>query len=74
MSLVSSSLKKESDVIILNEQKSVFFKYVILKEGKLILERDHRKRAEFEFKTLRDYYDFAPFLNRYNQSYVKNYI
>lgn len=64
---ISKSLKKETDIIILNDLTSVFFEYVILKEGKLIFERDKEKRIEFEMKTLNQYFDFKPIMERYNQ-------
>ncbi|OQX53256.1 MAG: hypothetical protein B5M48_03785 [Candidatus Omnitrophica bacterium 4484_213] len=64
---LSRDLKKETDVIILNDISSVFFEYVILKEGKLIFERDKEKRIEFEMKVLNQYFDFKPIMERYNQ-------
>ncbi|MFH1233727.1 MAG: nucleotidyltransferase domain-containing protein [Patescibacteria group bacterium] len=64
-------LKKNVEVIILNEQKSIFFKFVIIKEGKIVFEKDHEKRVDFESKIMRDYYDFQPFLQQYNQAYLK---
>lgn len=64
-------LKREVEVVILNEIKSIFFKFVIIKEGKLFFERNHQKRVEFELKTMQDYYDFKPFLEEYNKAYIK---
>lgn len=63
--------KKNVEVIILNEQKSIFFKFVIIKQGKVIFEKDHNKRVDFEFKTMQEYYDFQPFLQQYNQAYLE---
>ena len=64
-------LKREIEVIALNEIESVFLKFVVIKEGKLILERNHQKRVEFEFKTLQDYFDFQPFVEEYNKIYLE---
>jgi len=64
-------LKKHTEVVILNEIKSIFFKFVIIKEGKVILERDHEKRIDFEFKTMQEFYDFQPFLKEYNRVYLE---
>lgn len=64
---LSRLLKKETDVIILNDQHSLFFKYVILKEGKLIFERNPEKRIDFELKTLNEYFDFKPYLEMYRR-------
>jgi len=58
---IQSLLKKRVEVIILNEVRSIFFKFVIIKEGKIILERDHAQRIDFELKTMQEYYDFRPF-------------
>lgn len=64
-------LKKYVEVIILNEQKSIFFKFVIIKEGKAIFERSHEKRVDFELKTMQEYYDFQPFIEEYNKAYLE---
>jgi len=65
------SLNRETEVVILNDINSIFFKFVIIKEGKLIFERDHQKRVEFELKTMQDYFDFKPFIEKYNHIYLK---
>jgi len=68
---ISKVLKKEADVIILNDTKSLFFKYVIIKEGKLIYEKSEVESAEFESLTLGLYFDFRPFLEEYDKLYVQ---
>lgn len=68
---LSKLLKKEADVIVLNDVSSVFFKYVILKEGKLIFARDAEEMINFELKATRDYYDFLPFSEAYNKAYIE---
>ena len=68
---IQSLLKKRVEVIILNEIRSIFFKFVIIKEGKIILERDHTRRIDFELKTMQEYYDFQPFIKEYNEAYLQ---
>ena len=64
-------LKKRIDLIVLNEIKSIFFKFVIIKEGKLVFEKNHSKRVDFELRVMQEYYDFQPFLEQYNKAYLK---
>jgi len=71
MEKIQSLLKKRVEVIILNEVRSIFFKFVIIKEGKIILERDRAQRIDFELKTMQDYYDFRPFIKEYNKAYLQ---
>lgn len=59
------------DVVVLNDNESVFFKFVIIHEGKLIYEQDHGARVAFELKTMNDYYDFSPFMEAYNNAYME---
>ncbi|PIU15861.1 hypothetical protein COT20_01245 [bacterium (Candidatus Gribaldobacteria) CG08_land_8_20_14_0_20_39_15] len=63
--------RKDVEVIILNEQKSIFFKFVIIKEGQVLFEQNHSKRVGFELETMRDYYDYQPFLRAYNYAYLE---
>ncbi|HBO16479.1 MAG: putative nucleotidyltransferase [Candidatus Moranbacteria bacterium GW2011_GWE2_35_2-] len=71
ISELSKIFKKETEVVILNDTKSILFKFVIIKEGKLIYAKDHGEKLEFELKTMNDYYDFAPFIEKYNEAYLK---
>ena len=66
ISQFSKELKKDVDVIILNSA-SPFLKYVILKEGELIFEKERSKRIDFELKSINEYFDFRPILEKYNQ-------
>jgi len=68
---LSKLLKREADVVILNNAKSILFKYAILREGKLIFARDMEKMISFELRTMRDYYDFKPFSEEYNRAYIE---
>jgi predicted nucleotidyltransferase len=71
MSETEKVLKRETEVVILNDINSVFFKFVIIKEGKLIFERNHEKRVDFELKTIQDYFDFELFIEKYNKAYLE---
>ena len=71
MSDLDGIFRKEVDVIILNDVKSIFFKYIIMKEGKCIYSIDEDDRVMFEYNTMTHYFDFAPFLEAYNRAYVK---
>ena len=72
IAVFSRALKKETDVVILNNLHSIFFKYVIMKEGKLIFEKSQEPRIEFELKTLKQYFDFMPILKMYRQRVLVN--
>jgi len=63
---ISKFLKREADITILNTVPP-FLGYVILKEGKLIFERDQSKRIDFELKKLNEYFDFKPIIKKYNE-------
>ncbi len=63
---ISKVLKKEVDIIVLNIAP-LFLKYVILREGKLIFEKDRNKRIAFELKSLNEYFDFKPVMEEYNK-------
>ena len=63
---LSKLLGKEADVVVLNTAPP-FLRYVVLKEGKLIFERDKGKRIDFELKSLNEYFDFKPILEKYHQ-------
>lgn len=68
---LSRFLKQEADVVVLNDLSSLFFRYVIVKEGVLLHQRSEAVRLDFESRTFGLYFDFQPFLIRYNQEYVK---
>lgn len=63
---ISKNLKKEADVVILNTAPLIL-KYMIFNEGKLIFEKEKEKRMNFELKTMREYFDFKPILEKYYQ-------
>jgi len=59
------------EAVVLNDLSDSFFKFVIVKEGRVIFERDHSARVDFEMKAMNEYYDFSPFLDLYNQAFLK---
>lgn len=63
---ISQVFKKEADILVLNTAP-LFLKYVVLKEGKLIFSKDEKQRIDFELKTMNNYFDFKPILEKYNQ-------
>lgn len=71
---LSSFFKKEVDLVVLNDIRSLFFKYIIYKEGKLIFESRHVTRVEYECRLMSLYFDYAPFLEQYNRAYVQSHI
>jgi len=71
MEYLQNRTGRKVEVVNFAEITSIFFKFVIIKEGKVILERDHSSRVDFELKTMNDYYDFQPFLREYNRSYIE---
>ena len=71
MGEISKILKKKVDVAVLNDIRSLYFKYIIIKEGRIIYKKTDLSPADFESKTLGIYFDFRPFLENYNKAYVK---
>jgi len=59
------------EVVILNDLKSILFKFVIIQEGLVLHEASHANRVMFELKTINEYHDFAPFIEKYNAAYLK---
>lgn len=65
---LEKKFKKDADVIVLNDAKSVFLKYVIINEGCLVFEKDKEKRIDFEIKTVREYSDYLPYFKMYKDN------
>ena len=55
-------LHKPIDIVILNEATPLLY-FRILKYGKLILDKEPDKRAEYEMKILSYYYDYKRFFD-----------
>lgn len=62
----SQLFKRDADIIILNTAP-IFLKYVIIKEGKLIFNKNDSKRIDFELKSINEYFDYMPTLKIYNK-------
>lgn len=72
MEALSRILKKEVEVVVLNDVQSLFFKYVVISEGKLLFQKNEEKRISFENRITALYFDFEPFLDFYHKQYVKS--
>lgn len=57
-------LRYPVDVRVLN-QAPLSFQYSVLKNGRLVLERNENARVSFQTKTLSMYFDFAPLRRQY---------
>lgn len=68
---LSKITKRETNTVIFNQTNSLFLKFVILQEGKLLCDNDHKLRLEYEPRTVNLYYDYAPFLQTYNNKYLE---
>ena len=68
----SRILRRDADIVALNDIASLFFKYVIFKEGQMIYQSKEDVAADFENRVFSEYFDFEPFLNLYNRQYVKH--
>lgn len=68
----SRILRCDADIVALNDISSLFFKYVIFKEGQMIYQSKEDIAADFENRVFSEYFDFEPFLNLYNRQYVKH--
>jgi len=69
LELLTRAIPGEADVLVLNTAVP-FLKYVVLKEGKLVFERNAEARLDFELKALNEYFDYKPVLELY-QSRLK---
>src|SRR4030042_6672331 len=67
---LSKIFPKNIDLVVLNDIKSVFFRYVILKEGSLIYTANEGVRVDTECAILNEYFDFKPFLDMYNKNFI----
>lgn len=72
MGQLARVFKKKVDLVVVNDTASLFLKYVIIKEGKLVYSKSELERIDFESRVLGLYFDFQPFLDTYNQNYVKS--
>jgi len=63
-------LQSEVDVIDLLAS-SLAFQHRVLRKGKLVFERDRKKRIYYETRLRREYFDFKPYLERYEKAALK---
>lgn len=54
------------DIKVMN-RSPLFFQFKVLREGRLILNRDNALRGRYEAGIMMRYYDFKPFLDYYNR-------
>jgi len=66
MEKFSRKTGKDVEVIILNDA-APFMKYVVIQEGITVFEVNKPARFNFELKALNEYFDFKPFMDRYEQ-------
>ena len=62
---------RETDVVVLNDTKDLFFKYIILKEGILAFRKKDLPQMLFETRVFTEYFDYEPFFDAYNKAYVQ---
>lgn len=63
---LSRGLKKDADVVVLNTA-SPFLRYVVLKEGEVVFEKDKGRRIDYELKSMNEYFDFKPVRQMYHK-------
>jgi len=61
---VESALRYPVDIRVLNNAPA-HFSYMAMKKGLRMAIRDDKKRVAFEMRTLKEYFDFLPFRQRY---------
>jgi predicted nucleotidyltransferase len=66
---LEESLKYPVDVRVINKAPISFCQNVF-RTGEVILDRDPNKRADFEGRILKEYFDFAPYRRRYLQEVI----
>lgn len=59
------------DIIILNVATPEI-KFNVIKDGKVIYNRDEKSRINFEMRTMSEYFDTAPLRKEYAESLFKN--
>jgi predicted nucleotidyltransferase len=62
--------KKDVDLVILNQSKSIAFNHQIVSSGKIICEHDSTQRALFENSVLREYFDYVRYIELHREAYV----
>ncbi|MFQ5771020.1 MAG: nucleotidyltransferase domain-containing protein, partial [bacterium] len=60
---LSKIIAKNLDIVLLNQAGELLV-YEIVSKGRLIYQRNPRKRVDFEARRISDYLEFAPMMNR----------
>lgn len=71
MTQLSRYFQREVDVVILNDIQSLFLKFTIVREGKLLYHTPQEEYIDFECRLMSEYFDYQPFLETYNKHYVE---
>lgn len=64
---LESTLGRRADVIVLNEAP-VDLVHRVLRDGRLLLDREPAMRIRFEVQARNEYFDLLPFLERYRRA------
>ncbi len=64
-------LKKNVDVVILNDTRSLTLAYSIVSKGELIIDEQIDFRQNYELRIMCEYEDFLPMLNDFNKAYLE---
>jgi predicted nucleotidyltransferase len=67
---LNRKFKKDFDVVLLNQVKSLLLAQVIISEGSLIYCANEESLISFETSTMAQYADFKIFLDQYEAHYV----
>ena len=67
---LSVLLGHETEVVVLNDLTALHFKYTVISEGKIFFSTRERAEFEFESRLMSEYFDFMPFLDRFNKAYL----
>lgn len=68
---LSKILKRQVDLVVLNDVTSLLLKFVVISEGRLIYSSSEDANINYQFAVMTEYHDFKPFLDMYNQHYVQ---
>jgi predicted nucleotidyltransferase len=64
-------LKRKVDVVVLNDERAgTLLKFNIVKDGKVIFSESEKRRKEFEWRTLRDWFEWDYFENLWARVYT----
>ena len=67
---LSVLLRRDADVVILNDVPSLYFRYRIISQGRLLFSVSPAAHAQYESKVMSEYFDFRPFIEQYNAAYL----